>query len=126
MTEETPAPSPPVQTTFAPRLTLDSPMRTVGWLTLIIGGSLTIWGLGFDPTVSVERPAQSFGYGLTLPGFSEDVVNIGEAVKKLMIFTGGVGTTVAGLVMICAAEARLAVADLAAELRKRDGGGVAS
>jgi hypothetical protein len=97
---ETPRTAPPILQN--PALEVSSP--TFGGLLILIGLGLTFWGFAFDATVSVQGAAQNFGYGITIPGRMEEVVNIGKAVEKLMIFTGGIGLTLAGLAFVLASQ----------------------
>lgn len=73
--------------------------RTMGVIATVIGLGLCAWGLAFDPSIEVQGVTQNFGYGITLPGLPERVVNTGEAVKKMMIFSSGGFLTLAGLIL---------------------------
>ena len=71
-----------------------------GWMMVMIGIGLMIWGVLYDPTVRVDVPGESLGYGITLPSVSRDVVNLGEVMKKLLLFTGGTSSVILGAVII--------------------------
>ncbi len=74
--------------------------RIGGWVLVVIGIGLGILGLVYDPTARVDVPGESLGYGITLPSVSRDVVNLGEVLKKLLLFTGGTASVILGAVII--------------------------
>ena len=76
------------------------PTFIFGVILVLAGIGLMIWGILYDPTVRVDVPGESLGYGITLPSVSRDVVNPGEVMKKLLLFTGGTSSVILGAVII--------------------------
>lgn len=63
-------------------------MPVVGWVLIIAGLALFAWGIVFDPSVET---VSSFGL--------DRIVNIGQAVKKQMIFSAGGVALIVGVVV---------------------------
>lgn len=76
------------------------PTFIFGVILVLAGIGLMIWGILYDPTIRVDVPGESLGYGITLPSVSRDVVNLGEVMKKLLLFTGGTSSVILGAVII--------------------------
>lgn len=76
------------------------PTLIFGVIFVLAGLGLMIWGLLHEPTVTVDVPGESLGYGITLPSVSRDVVNLGEVMKKLLLFTGGTSCVILGAIII--------------------------
>lgn len=95
MTEETIAP-----TGRAPFEFTDTNVLKAGFGTALIwiGLAVTVWGLFYDPSISTTSPGYS-SYGIDIPGMTQQVVNIGKATEKVMLFTGGIGLTLMGMVL---------------------------
>lgn len=69
-----------------------------GMFMIWVGLAVTAWGLFYDPSVTTTSPGYS-SYGIDIPGMTQQVVNIGKAAEKIMIFTGGIGITLAGMIL---------------------------
>lgn len=63
-----------------------------------VGLGITAWGMFYDPSISTTSSSYS-SYGIDIPGMTTNVVNIGKATEKVMIFTGGIGLTLIGMVL---------------------------
>lgn len=72
---------------------------TFGWIMLLAGLAIMLWGLSYDPSVQIEVPSIS-GYTTR----TETVVNIGEAAKKIMIFAGGGFSFLCGCIFLVGAD----------------------
>ena len=70
-----------------------------GWLLLIAGTALMIWGLSYNPSISVDVPSLYGTYTRT-----EDVVNLGKAIEKIIIFSAGGFTILCGSVFLVGAN----------------------
>jgi hypothetical protein len=69
-----------------------------GTAMIFVGLGITAWGLFYDPSIPTTSAGYS-GYGIDIPGMTTNVVNIGKATEKVMIFTGGIGVVLMGMVL---------------------------